>query len=62
MEKFEEQKGRLEYFNESDSVDEVELCKIVKKLKKCLSILEELNLREKLVLKRSLTLCLILLK
>jgi hypothetical protein len=61
--------SRLE--NKLDEVNELvtnddygfgELNKIMKKVRKYVTLIEELNLREKLSFKRALNLCLILLK
>ena len=47
---------------DGEEYDEEELNRIIAKAKLYVAVLEELNLKEKLTLKRSLTLCLILLK
>lgn len=62
-EKLNEVVGRIQSFQESDEdVNEDELYALINKAKKYVAILEEINLKKKLTLKRSLNLCLYLLK
>ena len=60
--KLEEKKDEIEQFGELEEYDEKELNRVIAKTKLYVSIIEEINLKAKLTLKRSLSLCLILLK
>jgi len=60
--KLDQKKEELEDFAELDEYDEDKFNSVLAKTKLYASIVEEINLKEKLTLKRSLNLCLILLK
>ena len=56
---------KLDQVNElvmNDDYDFDELNELMKKVRGCVSLIEEINLKEKLSFKRALNLCLILLK
>jgi len=60
--KLDQKKEELEQFAQLDEYDEDKFNSVIAKTKLYASIVEEINLKEKLTLKRSLNLCLILLK
>jgi hypothetical protein len=60
--KLDEKVGEVESFGDQDDLDDAKMNAAIAKTKEYAAILGELNLKRKLTLKRSLNLCLILLK
>jgi hypothetical protein len=52
----------MQEFRNLEDYNQKDLDKVISKIKYYVAVLDEINLKEKLTLKRSLTLCLILLK
>lgn len=62
QEKFDQKRTELEAYGDMEDYEEMDLQETINKTKLYASILEEINLKEKLTLKRSMSLLLILLK
>jgi len=62
MAKYDEHLAELQEFNEQADNRRGDLAKVIQRARHCHAVLEEINLREKLTIRRALSLCLILLK
>lgn len=60
--KLDDKIGEMQEFRNLEDYNQKDLDKVISKIKYYVAVLDEINLKEKLTLKRSLTLCLILLK